>query len=647
MGIGKRKIQISVGLQAFILAILSSFALVVDNGVHKIPQKVESELSGQLAHYIWKLQAAFERPSYYVLFFVILAFIAFLYLIPRVNHKHIAWGIPFSCVAALFLLLCDSYYKTDSWDKVFGSWEALITSGIKGIGIAVLAFFVYDVINRICIETVEGQQPKSPVKTFAVLTAIMFVCWIPYMIILSPGNMSADSRDQFGQFLGNANMCWTVQTVVRNETDILLTNHHPVFHTVLLGCFLKLGEWMGSYFAGILIYSVLQCMVLAGTLVFSVLKLREYGMSKRFSYIIYAFFVLCPLFPIWGMTILKDTLFMIALLLVTILFYDAFRAPERFTTKKYVALAVVSFALMLFRNNGFYMLLLLVPFILIHFRKDKKFVAKMMAVLLIPLLVFKVGYSGIFFNAMGINEGSPREMLSVPFQQTARYLTEYADEVTSQEEESIRAVIGGGKLSLQDIADIYDPDRADSVKGRYNKYATTDDLVNYVKTWVAQLIKHPGVYIEAFLNLDYAWFSFDSKHDNIYYNGVTDRTIPDYVEGLDNPESLDGERSILHQVILLLDKIPGISCIFEFSTYTWIYVILFLAMLMRKKYKELLACLPIFVNMVICFVGPVAYMRYSIPLVVCLPFVFFITFSKTRSKTDAANQCKESVIWIK
>lgn len=643
----KKPIHISTGIKAFLLAILSSFALVVENGAHKIPANVEKTLSGQLSRYIWKLQAAFDEPSYYVLFFVVLAFFAFLYLIPRVSKKNIPWGVPFSCIAALFLLLCDSYYQTDSWDKVFGSWEALITSGIKGIGIAVLAFFVYDAINRIYIEKLETTGRVFTFKKFLVLTGIMFLCWVPYMVIMAPGSMAQDTRDQFGQMLNNPDMCWSVGTVAREEGDSLLTNHHPVFHTVLLGCFLKLGEWMGSYFAGITIYSVLQCLVLACALVFSVLKLREHGMSKRLSNIVYAFFVLCPLFPLWGMAIFKDTPFMIALLIITILFYEAFKAPERFTAKKYVALALVSFLLMLLRNNGFYMLLVLVPFVIIHFRKDKKFLVKIMAAMLIPLLVFKVGYSGIFFSAMGINEGSPREMLSVPFQQTARYITEYADEITPEEEKNITTILGGGELSLQDIADEYEPDRSDHVKRHYNKYATTDDLINYVKTWAAQLVKHPDVYIEAFLNLNYAWFSFDSNRDVIYYNGVNDRTIPEYLEGLDNPKCFDGERSIVAQTVNLLDKIPVISSIFEFSTYTWIYVVLFLAMLMRKRHRELLACLPIFVNMVICFIGPVAYMRYSLPLVACLPFVFFITFSKKRNKTAEDNKDEENAIWIK
>lgn len=643
----KKTIHISTGIKAFLLAVLSSFALVVENGAHKIPESVEKTLSGQLSRYIWKLQAAFESPSYYVLFFVILAFFAFSYLIPKVNKKNIPWGVPFSCIAALFLLLCDSYYQTDSWDKVFGSWEALITSGIKGIGIAVLAFFVYDVINRIYIEKLENTGRVFTFKKFLVLTGIMFLCWVPYMVIMAPGSMSSDTRDQFGQILNNPDMCWTVDTVVREESDSLLTNHHPVFHTVLLGCFLKLGEWMGSYFAGITICSVLQCLVLAGTLVFSVLKLREHGISKRLSNISYAFFVLCPLFPLWGMTILKDTPFMIALLIMTILFYEAFKAPECFTAKKYVALALVSFLLMLLRNNGFYMLLVLVPFVIIHFRKDKKFLVKIMATMLIPLLVFKVGYSGIFFSAMGINEGSPREMLSVPFQQTARYITEYKDEITPEEEKNITTILGGGELSLDDIADKYVPDRADNVKGQYNKYASTDDLVNYFKTWATQLVKHPGVYIEAFLNLNFSWFTYDDSYSNIYYNGVVDDSIPHYLEGLDNAKTFGGERSILAQTIKLLDKIPVVSSIFELSTYTWIYVVLFLAMLMRKKHKELLACIPIFVNMAICFVGPMTYMRYSIPLVICLPFVFFITFSKKRNKTAEDNKDEENAIWIK
>lgn len=632
--------------KALLFAIISSFAVTVNNGAHKVPESAASAIDGKLSLYIYKIGTVFESPDYSVLLLIIIAVAAYVYLIPKIEKKNIPWGVPFSIVSAVFILLCDSYSKLNSWDNVFGSTEAFVTSVIRGAGIAVPVFFIYDLINRFSIERVENKKDKSSFKKFAALTAIMFACWIPYMVILSPGAMAADTRDQFGQVLGNPDMCWSISTVVREESDILLTNHHPVFHTLLLGAFLKAGELMGSYFIGMEIYSVLQCLIFAGSIVFSLIKLRECGMSKKMSNVFFAFFTLCPLFPCWGMTTFKDTPFTVCLLITTILLYDAFKFPDKFNGKKYFALFIFLLLLMLVRNNGFYMILLLAPFVIIHFRKDKKFLVKIVSVMIIPLLLFKVGYTGIAFNLAGVNEGSPREMLSVPFQQTARYISEYEDEITPEEEKNILAILGGGEMTLNEIADEYVPDRSDNVKRHYNKYAETDDLINYVKTWAAQLAKHPDVYIEAFLNLNYSWFSFNSNHDIIYYDGVTDKKIPEYLEGLNNPESFNEARSVLKQTVRLLDRIPLVSSIFEFSTYTWIYVIIFLAMLMRKKHTALLACLPIFVNYVICFVGPVAYMRYVIPMVVCLPFVLFITFSKRRSEDEIKNT-KENEIWIK
>lgn len=629
-GIGNTRLNLLAGF----LALLSSFSLVVNLKVKDIPENVEQLLVGGVDETIWKLASAFNPPSYYVLLMVIMAFFGFRFLIPRVDKRNFPVGIPFSAVSSLALLLCDSYYWTNSWDLVFGSTGSVILSLIRGVGISVLIFFAFDAFTKLKFSCSDCDR-KFSAKSFFVVTGLIFLCWVPYMVIMSPGSMAIDTKDQFGQIMGDPDMCWSVGTVVREEGDILLTNHHPVFHTVILGAFLKLGEAMGSYFAGIMIYSVLQCAAFSASLSYIANKLREYGASQKYYKLVVAFFALCPLFPLWGMTVFKDTPFMIALVMVVVLIYDAFRQPDNFKWYKYAALVFFVFALMLFRNNGFYILLVMLPFIIIHFRKNRKFLLRMTCVLLIPLVIFKVGYTGFFFDAMGINEGSPREMLSVPFIQTARYVTEYKDEITPREEESILQILGGGKLTLDDIADEYVPDRADSIKRHYNKYADTDDLVNYFKTWAAQLAKHPDVYVEAFLNLNYPWFSFNSRHDIIYYDGVSDKEIPKFLEGLDNPECFDGARSVLKQTVWLLDRIPVISCVFELSAYTWLYVALFIVMLMKKKHKELLACLPVFLNLGICFIGPVVYMRYVIPMAVLIPFVLFITMSE--SKGDGKN----------
>ena len=644
----KKQFTASNYIKAFILAFISSLAVVVSNGTYVADDTIKESVGEGLIIKFWQVKAAFSYPDYSVYMLVVLAFVALVYLIPKVSKRNIKWGVPFSIIGALFILLCDSYFELNSWDKVFGSTTAFITSGIKGIGIATLIFFVYDIANRVNIEKLDVTNNGFDKKAFIKLSLIMIACWVPYMIIMAPGAMGTDTRDQFAQILGNGEMSWTPSTIARKPTDILLNNHHPVAHTLLLGIFLKFGELIGSYFAGIELYCVLQSIVFAGALTYSVIKLQEYGMSKRLAKIVYLFFALCPLFPLWGMTTFKDTPFTIMLLVVTLLLYDAFKAPEKFNKSKYWVLAAALFVLMLVRNNGFYMVLLLLPFTVIHFRKDKKFVLKIVSVMLIPILLFKVGFTGVAFKLAGVEEGSPREMLSVPFQQTARYILEFEEEITPEEKDSILTILGGGEVSLNEIAQQYVPDRSDNVKGLYNKYATTDDLINYFKTWFAQLAKHPACYVEAFLNLNFSWFSFDSNHAAIYYNGNTDETIPDYLEGLDNPEVLDGARAAVSQMVNMLDRIPIVSCLFEFSFYTWCYVAIFLAMLMRKRYTELLVCLPIFANYAICFVGPVAYMRYVIPMVACIPFVIFITFSRSRNKNnDEDIELEGNEIWIK
>lgn len=647
----KSKKSFPLAVSSLLLAIISSFAVVVQNGSYAVPDSVKEVTQSRLARIISQIGCAFQPASYYVLFFVVLAFIAYYHLIPKIDKKLLKWNIPFSVIATIFFLLCDSYYKTSSNAGIMGSSTAVITSGIKGMGIAVIVFFMYDLVNRICIEQFTVSK-KYTIKDFVKLTLIMFACWIPYMVIMSPGSMSPDTRDQFAQALGNSDFCWTKEIFGWQEGDVLFNNHHPVFHTLIIKVFLKFGEWIGSYFVGIELFCIFQCLAFTAALSYCVIKLKSYGMSKRLSTALFLLFALFPLFPFWGMTILKDVPFTILLLVTVILLYDSFKNPEQFKWGKGILLAVVLLLLMLVRNNGFYLMLASLPFIVIHFRKDKKFLVRMAVVILIPMLIFKVGYTGIIFNAAGIHDGSTREMLSVPFQQTARYISQYGDEVTAEEEDAILTILNNNEKSevtLQYIADRYSPDLSDPVKSLYNESAGKDELIDYFKVWAKQLVKHPNAYIGAFLNLNYSWFSFDitdPDSDMIIYNGVN-VLIPELVEGVDNPQIFDGARHILYQAVYLLDKIPVVNCIFEFSFYTWAYVIAFLAMLIRKKHKELLACLPIFANYAICFVGPIAYMRYAIPMAACLPFVIYITFSQKRNCEEQTKNLEDNKIWIK
>lgn len=63
-----------------------------------------------------------------------------------------------------------------------------------------------------------------------------------------------------------------------------------------------------------------------------------------------------------------------------------------------------------------------------------------------------------------IEPGGIQEALSLPFQQTARYVKEHEEEVTQEEKEAIKGVLAYNKLGKY-----YNPKISDPVKATYKK----------------------------------------------------------------------------------------------------------------------------------------------------------------------------------
>ena len=91
----------------------------------------------------------------------------------------------------------------------------------------------------------------------------------------------------------------------------------------------------------------------------------------------------------------------------------------------------------------------------------------------------------IYFASLG-------EALSLPFQQTARFVSEYASEVTDEECAAI-----DGVLVYDELAKRYQPELSDPVKAMYRKTATPRDWLAYGQAWASQMIRHPGCCLSA------------------------------------------------------------------------------------------------------------------------------------------------------
>ena len=194
--------------------------------------------------------------------------------------------------------------------------------------------------------------------------------------------------------------------------------------------------------------------------------------------------------------------------------------------------------------------------------------------LLVGILAVYVG-CGKISTAIGVEPGSVRAMLSIPLQQTARYVTTYPEDVTKEEKEALEAV-----LDYENLSEIYDPLDYDYVK---NSFAAKVDklpkaeqkvrLSNYFKAWFSMFLRHPGVYIEATLHGTYGYFDpFHSVKVKSVYQFRTKEAIRDHFD-VDYVIRSEKPRNLLKEWATLWLKLPGASQLMSPGMYTWLLLI--------------------------------------------------------------------------
>lgn len=616
---------------SFVLATLTVFAYGLNSAVAVIPEAIMGLKIYSFApfRFITDIIYSAQEPTWFTV--MLCLGMAYLYrekLFKGKNARNCAIITAVSAVIVFALLLCYSYSTTNSWDLVFGNKTTLAKTLIKISGFTPAVYIVVDFLvymNPIVIR--KDSYSMKPFKAVGIMTLILMACWIPYYILLYPGCIAADAFDQLAQALNNPLYCWTDDSVVLLNENVILNNHHPILYTGLLKLTTMVGEAVGSYEAAFEGLCIFQAFLMAYAFSYMIYVMKKHKVSSTFYKITFVFCAVNPLFPVYSMTVVKDSLFCSFYVLIAAQLY------ELVTLKKASPLRVVCFMLtalilMFTRNNTIYILILILGCIVLCYWKNKKKMIKLASYIIVPVLVFQIGFINIICPALDITQGSPRELLSVPFQQTARYIKEHREEITPDEEELIGKILScEGDIDV--LAQNYSGQHADNIKNRYNKYTTTDELVSYVKMWFKGLINHSLTYVEAYLNLHFGWLSFEGSQV-VTYSTVGEiwggDMIPEFRGYLGN----ESARALVNQSLKILYNNPLTSAFFEMATYTWLYLLLLYHIIRRKNRQAFIVCGLALFNFLICLVGPVAYMRYVVPMVCIVPFAIFIVFKKQK-----------------
>ncbi|MCR5060584.1 MAG: glucosyltransferase domain-containing protein [Saccharofermentans sp.] len=178
---------------------------------------------------------------------------------------------------------------------------------------------------------------------------------------------------------------------------------------------------------------------------------------------------------------LKDIPYSAFALLLTILIAEFCFFPESFG-KSFIKMSMLTATVMLvcfMRSNGIYVVVLTAAALIPLIRKDRK-KAGFAVVMLAGVILFLISNT-VILKTSGtiILENNYKEALSIPFQQTARYVRDNSDDITDEEREIIDR-----DLNIETLAERYDPRISDPVKNAYE--GNKSGIPEYLGVWGKQ-----------------------------------------------------------------------------------------------------------------------------------------------------------------
>lgn len=536
--------------------------------------------------------------------------------------------IVFSGFFAIMQLLAISLKEDDSLYYVSGSWLNIFRSIIHGMGLFIVCFIVLKIITvlirKYCLQN-QLMPSKVTWKNTLITIALFFIAWFPYFILFYPGTSNTDTVVQLMQSFEIPSYINKLTTI--HPPEAYYTNHHPFAVTKLFELFFKLGlNIFGDIKIGVAIYVVLHMLFLAVVHTGALQYLRHIGITPKRILFIQLVIMFLPIFPMYAICMVKDTLFSAFLLIYIIMMYEVIRSDGAIMKRWYynLALFIDVVLIMLTKNYGLYIIFITAAVYIIVYRKYwLRFVVSFVP----AFFLYQFIWISILLPLFNVAPVGRQEALSVPFQQTARYVSEYTSEVTEEEKDAINRVLPYDKLKK-----LYEPMLSDWVKEKFNQESTDEDLRAYFKVWWQMFLKHPGTYIESILNNTYEYWDVDKISDLEYYefSPYLQKHDPDmqYEElYVTNNYDTGGERYAVYQGILMLEKVPIVNIFASLGLLPWLILYMIIFTIFQRKGKYVLTYLVPVIIYAICMVGPDnGNSRYIMPVIFALPYLIVLLF---------------------
>lgn len=473
------------------------------------------------------------------------------------------------------------------------------------------------------VKTDSGERvPACAQKIFLISFSVFIIAWLPYVLSCLPGGIFSDTFQSIGQALNMDDYGY-------HATN----NHNPVLYTFLWRAAIVVSRKGGheiTHAAGL--FLAVQYAIFAASMAYVIAWVYKRGISLILTFLLTAFVALFPLYPMWMVSLWKDTNYGLSLLFLTLLLGDlAFErgknllSDPKFLLKFYLAGMLTAFT----RNNGKYVLygviLLLTVLALRRNRRmpsEKRFNLRRPLICFFTLILSIEVIQGPLYDRLDFNLDRAEESLAVPFQQMA-YLVCNDYELTDEELTYINNI-----YPIDSLKEYYTPMLFDTIKWSGSDFHiefVEADPATFFRIYFRLLTRHPIGCLKAFA-LETCGF---------WAPGIKCGSGGDVNIRVWNNEYSVVNHDLFQQLtgLSLVDKISGWTTV-RGGVYVYCMFYCLYLLVLNQDYRKTMILLPAMLNwMTILIATPIASsFRYINIMLLILPIEAMLICQSERNR---------------
>ncbi len=448
-----------------------------------------------------------------------------------------------------------------------------------------------------------GKTTRIP---FWVFMSVLLVCWLPLLVAYYPGMLNYDFHAEYTQYL-------------TGQWD----NRHPLLYIALCYGIFSLGDVLSQPELAVFVVTLLRMTALAAALSYGCVFVQRRRAPGWLLLGMTALYALLPIYSVMAVSSAKDTPFAAAVLVLSLLSWEALEDPKAFfaSKRKLIAFALCVIFTWHMRKNGIAVLLML-PLLIAGAKGFRAQMARLCAVSAASaaLLAFAL-------NAVLSPAAQPSfQTYSLPAQQLARAYN--LGEMTEEERDALRSWYVDSDWGLQLL-----PHLADAAKGSLNPEKLAQEGDAFMDLWARVGKKNPRVYAEAFLLLNIgSWYPDDTTHAAIYQSYGQDKGYLQTDEydlreyGIGRHNLLPGVRRLTEQICRrnAYLKYPVISQLLCTATPLWMILLSIFALIAQKRGRLALSASGVLTLFISYLLGPCTLPRYMLPLFCLAPVLLLL-----------------------